>query len=320
MLARAIGSTFHQPAMSASTSLLVPEEHLPRVQGLDSTLAGAVGIVSPPLGALLIRLLPLHGIMALDVFSAAFAIIPLVFVHIPRPRRQASPGKGERAKPSVWVDVREGVRFVWRWPGLRTLVLLPPLLKITLMPALSLLPLLATRHFGGDAAQIAWLNSAWGIGMMVGGLTLSAWAGFRRRSVTSMMGVTGLGLGMLIAGLAPSTAFWMAAGGMFVTGFMIPMADGPLMAILQTIVPPEMQGRVFTVVMSACNITTPIGMVIAGPVADRLGIPFYFVAAGVGSLATVLLALLSPSVMHIEENHRQEEAAATPAQAGAGAG
>ena len=74
MLARAIGGTFHFPAMQASTSLMVPKEHLPRVAGLSQTMGGAVNILAPPLGALLLGFLRLHQIMAIDVATAAFAI------------------------------------------------------------------------------------------------------------------------------------------------------------------------------------------------------------------------------------------------------
>ena len=74
MLVRALGNTFHWPAISASTSLMVPKDHLPRVAGLNQTIGGAVNILSPPLGALLLKVLPLHSIMAIDLVSAAFAI------------------------------------------------------------------------------------------------------------------------------------------------------------------------------------------------------------------------------------------------------
>jgi DHA3 family macrolide efflux protein-like MFS transporter len=306
MFARAVGGVFHEPAINASTSLMVPEEHLPRIQGLNSALAGAVSIVSPPLGALLVKLLPLHGIMAIDVVSAAFAIVPLVFVDIPQPKRQTPSSAGGNARPSVWADMREGLRYVWNWPGLRTLLLLPPLLKITLIPAISLTPVLVTQHFQRDALHLGWMNAMWGVGLVIGGLAMSAWGGFRRRVVTSMLGVIGLGVGTLVVGLSPTTAFGLGLGGMLLMGTMIAFTDGPLMALLQTIVPPEKQGRVFTVVMSVANLATPVGMAIAGPLCDKLGIHVLYILSGVACVLTALFALLTPSVMAIEENHNEK--------------
>jgi DHA3 family macrolide efflux protein-like MFS transporter len=321
MLARAVGSTFHDPAINASISMLVPKEHLPRIQGLNSALAGVVSIVSPPLGALLVKLLPLHGIMAIDVFSAAFAILPLLFVDVPQPERPAPSAGGGRVKPSLWADMREGLRYVWSWPGLRTLLLLPPLLKITLIPAISLTPVLVTQHFQRDALHLGWMNAMWGLGMLIGGLALSAWGGFRRRIVTSLLGVIGLGVGTLIVGLSPSTAFGMGLGGMLLTGTMIAFADGPLMALMQTVVPPEKQGRVFTVAMSLANLATPVGMAIAGPISDKLGVHVLYILSGVACISTALVGFLTPTLMQIEKNHsagkKQAVAGAMPSEVAA---
>ena len=87
MMLRATGAAFHWPAMQASTSLMVPREHLSRVAGINQTLRGGLGIVSPPLGAILVQLLPLHGVLLIDVGTAALAIRPVVFVPIPQPER-----------------------------------------------------------------------------------------------------------------------------------------------------------------------------------------------------------------------------------------
>ena len=303
MFARAVGGAFHDPAINASTSMLVPKEHLPRIQGLNAALAGTVSIVSPPLGALLVKMLPLHAIMAIDVVSAAFAILPLLFVGIPQPQRLALSVN----KPSVWDDMREGLRYVWDWPGLRTLLLLPPLLKITLIPAISLTPVLVTQHFRRGALDLGWMNAMWGLGLVVGGLTLSAWGGFRRRVVTSMLGVIGLGVGTLIVGLSPATAFGLGLSGMLLVGTMIAFTDGPLMALIQTIVPPEKQGRVLAVTMSAANLATPVGMAIAGPLCDKLGIHVLYILSGAACVSTALVALLMPTVMRIEENHSEKQ-------------
>ena len=68
---RSIGTAFHGPAMAASTSLMVPQRHLVRVQGLNQSLHGGQLVLSAPLGALLLGALPMAGIMAVDVATAA---------------------------------------------------------------------------------------------------------------------------------------------------------------------------------------------------------------------------------------------------------
>ncbi len=298
MFARSLGSAFHDPAINASTTMLVPKDNLPRIQGLNAALMGAVNVVSPPLGALLIIWLPLHGIMGIDVISAAFAVLPLLFIDIPQPER---PTGDAAATLTVWDDMREGLRYVWNRPGLRMMFFLPPLLKITLMPAISLIPILITQHFGGEAVELGWMNAIWGAGMVLGGLLLSAWGGFRRHIVTSLLGLIGVGIGSLIVGLAPATAFGLGLAGMFLVGVMLAMTDGPLTAMLQTIVPEDKQGRVFGVVMSAFNLATPVGMAIGGPISDALGVHVLYILSGVTCIGTAFAAFLTPSVMHLED-------------------
>jgi DHA3 family macrolide efflux protein-like MFS transporter len=322
MLARAIGGTFHGPAMSASTPLLVPVRHLARVHGLNATVSGAVKVAAPPLGALLVGFLPLHGIMAIDVISAAFAIVPLFFVSIPQPTRAGAAGA---KTPSVWADVREGLRYVWNWPGLRAGLVLAAVINLTVTPAFSLLPILVTRHFGHQATHLGWMNSAAGIGMVLGGLVLSAWGGFRRRIVTTLLGTIGLGIGTLLIGVSPANAFWMALGAMVLVGVMGPLSDGPIAALFQSVVPADMQGRVFTVLGSVSMAMTPLGMAIAGPLADRMGVHTWFILSGVACVSMAIYGLLNPVVMHMEENHSQGRAVAehasmpTRAQASVGA-
>ena len=94
MIARSLGGVFHWPAMQSSTSLMVPKEQLARVAGMNQTLFGALNIVAPPLGALLLTLLPLHGVMAIDVVTALLAILPLAFIAIPQPQRPAGEATG----------------------------------------------------------------------------------------------------------------------------------------------------------------------------------------------------------------------------------
>jgi len=301
MLARAIGETFHWPAMQSSTSLMVPERHLSRVAGLNQTIQGALNIVAPPLGAILLGFLQLHGIMAIDVVTAALAISPLFFVYIPQPERSTTAATAEAGRPSLWGDVRQGLRYVWNWSGMPALLIMATMINFLFYPAFSLMPILVTKHFDGEALQLGWMNSAYSIGVILGGLVLSAWGGFRRRIVTTLTGLVGAGLGTLAIGLAPAMAFWLALAGVLLTGFMNPIINGPIIALLQALVAPDMQGRVFTVVQSMAWVASPLGMAAAGPVADALGVRVWYVTAGLVCLLMGLSAFRVPAIMHLEE-------------------
>ena len=307
MLVRAAGGAFHWPAMKASTTLMVPEKHLSRIAGLNQTLFGVANIASPPLGALLLSTLPMQGILAIDVGTAALAIVPLFLIHIPQPERKEMLGAAE-TKPSVLADMREGLRFVWGWPGMTMVIAVATLINLLLNPAFSLLPILVTDHFGGGALELAWLESAWGIGVVLGGITLSVWGGFRRRIATAMLSVALMGIGTTVIGLTPATAFTLAVGAIFLDGLMNPIANGSLMAALQSIVPPQMQGRVFTLVASGTAAMSPLGLAIAGPVADVLGVQIWFLIGGIATIAMGAGSFFVPAIMQVEDQTAEAEA------------
>jgi DHA3 family macrolide efflux protein-like MFS transporter len=140
-----------------------------------------------------------------------------------------------------------------------------------------------------------------GAGTLAGGLLLSIWGGFKRRIITSLLGMIGLALGPLVAGLAPSAAFWALLAAWGLVGLAQPLANGPIMAIFQAVVPKEMQGRVLTLMGSVSGAMAPLGLAIAGPVADAFGLRTWYIAAGVATVAVIVTGLLVPQFMHIED-------------------
>jgi len=296
---RAVGGSFHWPAMQASTSLMVPKEQLTRVAGLNQTLNGVLKIACPPLGALLLAVMPLAGIMLVDVGTAMLAILPLCWARIPQPQRDAA---GAR-KSSVWADMREGLSYISSWPGLMALIGMAMIFKIALTPAFALIPLLVSKHFGGGAAQLSLLDATVGVGLVLGGLVLSAWGGFRRKIYTTLLGAVVFGASFVALGVTPGNAFGMAMVSIGIAGLTIPLIDGPIMAILQGTVAPEIQGRVFTLMGSLLWITSPLGLAVAGPVSDALGLQVWYVAAGLACALTGLGGFLIPEIVRIEENH-----------------
>ena len=299
---RAFGDVFQTPAMRASTSLLVPKDQLARVGGLNETLLGVINIVSPPLGALLVETINMQGTLAIDLVTAMMAIAPLLFIRIPQPPVIRIEGGG--AGSSVWQEMITGFRFVWQWQGLFFMFMVLGGLRFFMAPAFSLLPLMVTDHFGGEALELGWINSAHGLGFIAGGFLLSIWGGFKRRTATAVLGLAGLGVGSLAFGLVPADAFWLAMVAMFLRTMMLPMVRGSVMAIFQIHVPPDLQGRVFNLLLSSLSLMAPVGLALGGPLADAYGVPMIFVITGVGCMGIALIWLLNPSIMQLEsEGH-----------------
>lgn len=298
LLIRSVAGAFHWFAMQASTSLMVPKEQLARVSGLNQTLNGAMNILAPPLGALLLGMMPLHGILLIDVVTAAMAVGPLLWIAIPQPAARGAPSGKAR---TVWQDLRSGLDYVRSWPGLVGVMIIGTVVNFVARPAFALLPILVTKHFRGGAPQLGLLNSVWGIGVVAGGLFLSAWGGFRKMVLTCLTGLFGMGVGLLVLGLAPATALWLGLAGMMLAGFMQPIVDGPLFAAIQATVAADMQGRVLSLLLSAAGASSLLSLLVAGPIADVVGVRAWYLAAGVACALMAVAASAVPAVMTIEE-------------------
>ena len=298
LLSRSLGGAFHGPAFTASTTLMVPKEHLTRVQGLNQTMYGILSLFSAPLGALLLLLLPMQGILAIDVGTALLAVTTLLFTAIPElPRRIQVEGE---KKPSLWQDLRAGYFYVTSWRGLMIILIMASLINFLLTPASALSPLLILNHFKGGAPELGLFEAVFGGGVVIGGILLGVWGGFKRRILTAMIGLVGLGLPMAIIGLIPADAFVLALGAGFVAGIMQPIVNGSLGATLQATVDPAMQGRVFTLLTSFATAMTPLGLLIAGPLADTLGVQTWWVVGGLLCALMGVIGVFIPSVMTLE--------------------
>lgn len=278
MAVRSTLSSFQWPALQASASLMVPKEHLSRVNGMYQALSGLARIAAPALGALLLALLPMQFVIAVDIGTAAMAVLPLLLIRIPQPSSQA---EVESKTSSVVEDIKEGFLYMKNWTGGRFITIALMLTNVVLIPTFALTPLLVLLHFSGGAFELAWIESAMGIGMLLGGVLLGVWGGFRRRMLTALVALLAASVSISVVGLAPANLILVAVAGMFVAGMMIPLATGSIMAVVQSIVPPNIQGRVFTVLLSLGPAMTPVGLGVAGAIAEAFGIQAWYLLGGI---------------------------------------
>jgi hypothetical protein len=182
------------------------------------------------------------------------------------------------------------------------------------------------------------VQSALGVGGVVGGLILSLWGGPRRRVHGVLLGMAGGSLlGEVMMGLGRSLPVWALAA--FVTAFFLPFINGSNQAIWQAKVPPDVQGRVFAVRRLIAQLAAPLSMLLAGPLADYLfepamapggalapvlgdllgvgpgaGMRLMFVISGVLGASVALLGYLFPAIREAEDrlpDHDQDPGAET---------
>jgi DHA3 family macrolide efflux protein-like MFS transporter len=174
-------------------------------------------------------------------------------------------------------------------------------INMIISPAFSLLPLVVSEHFGGGALQLGWFNSAFGVGAIIGGIALSIWGGFKKKMYTSLLGLLGISIGLLIMGITPGSLMWLGIAGALIVGSFMPIANGPINAVLQASVEPSMQGRVFTLVGSLASAMTPLGLIIAGPLSDLVNIQIWYIVGGILTLGFGIGGRFSKTLMSIED-------------------
>lgn len=293
MAIRSAMQAFQAPAAMASVAMLVPASYLVRAGGLSQALQSLTIVFAAPLGALAISAMPIGWALSIDVATAVLGIVPLLCFRIPQVL------EADRKAQNVWRDFQDGVGWVWKTPGLRQLYALLAVVVLSVMPAFTLVPLLVKEHFSGGATHVALMEGFSGIGMVLGGLLVAAMVP-RRPVLWILLGFSVSCLAMALTALAPSRLFSVAVAWWVISGVTFVLADAPLIALLQAIVPNQMQGRVFSLLNSIMGLAAPVGLALLTPLGELVGVRALFVIAGLLGAAVSLAGFLSPSLMRLD--------------------
>jgi DHA3 family macrolide efflux protein-like MFS transporter len=258
-----LGMAFQWPAYSAAISTMVPKEKLGRANGMMSLIEAGPGVIAPLLAGTLYPLIGLTGILFFDVVTFLLAIGALMIVHIPQPPRTL---EGQQVKGNMLKEAAYGFKYIFARPsllGLQLIFFAGNLFSGIGFTVLAAMILLRTNN---DTQMLGFAETAGGVGGVVGGILMSAWGGFKRRSHGVLLGWILSGLGMAIIGLAGGLPAWIT--GMAITTIMVPLVNGSNQAIWQSKVAPDLQGRVFSARRLIAWLTNPISPIIGGTLAD----------------------------------------------------
>jgi MFS transporter, DHA3 family, macrolide efflux protein len=305
MAGRSIGGSFQRPALSASIPMLVPEKHLVRANGLNMTLNGAINIVAPITGALLMEATKIQWVLSVDIVTAVIAVGCLLPLSVPQPPR-TSP----TVKPNYFADLRHGFRYIASWRGLLFLLILIAILMFFAAPINALYPLFVTRYFGADVLKLGWLGTVASVVTIGGGLLLSVWGGFKRRIITTLIGIMIQGISAFIFGFTTESLFFLALAMVFISGLCGAILNANIGAIIQSVVAKDMQGRVVSLQYSLGGSMTPLALVIAGPVADAIELRTIWFVSGAAIFLLTSASFFSRDLMNIENQKAVENAGA----------
>lgn len=285
------------PAAVASLANLVPTHFLPRAIGLNQSLTGIMTVAAAPLGAFAISILPIGWALSIDVFTAFLGIIPLLLFTIPQPQRPKQRVHG--FFDTLRRDFVEGFRAVWSVPGLRKLYALLACVVMVVMPSFTLVMLLIRNHFGGGPAEVALMEGLAGLAMIVAGLVVAAIA--PKRHIRWVIAGFALSCFMLAATALPERDwFVLAVVAWTLSGFFYIIGNAPLSTLLLTTIPNHLQGRALSLMTTVVALAAPIGLALAAPVGELLGIRGLFIFMGVTGGCLVLLGLLSRDIRRLD--------------------
>jgi MFS family permease len=258
---------FQDPAFTSSISLLVPKDEYTRSNGMLGMGRSVARMLAPIFAGLVQQVWGLNAVLCTDIFTMTLALLGLLMIHIPRAPASAV---GMESSGDFWRESRFGTGYIFRQAGLRNLTL--SFFMVNLFATLTyfavLSPMILART-GGDETALGIVRTAMGIGGIMGGVLIVAWKSPRRKARMYLI-FTGLSFLICDAGMAISGSVvgWSIAG--FLAELTIPFIVSPYFALWQEIVPPDVQGRVFSIREMIQIASQPIGYLLGGLMADRL--------------------------------------------------
>lgn len=274
---RAVGNVFHTPAIQAAIPMLVPSDQLVRANGWSQFMQSGAFMLGPVLGAAMYAALPLPAILLSDLVGAAAASITVAVVKIPDPPRS------QQGLPHFLREMKDGIAVFLRDRRLFVLMLCVCVGMIFYMPLSSFYPLMTSGHFQATAWHASLIELLYAAGMMLSAAAIGAFGAIKNKFFIIHLGLLGLAASTFFCGVLPGDMafFWLFALLCALMGTSGNLYGIPFMAYIQETVPHEAQGRVFSLLGSMMSLAMPVGLLIAGPVAERFGVPLWFLLSGI---------------------------------------
>lgn len=294
----ALGAFFDPAGMTARETML-PEAAtragwtLDRANSFYEAVFNLAYIVGPGIGGLLIA--TLGGINTMWATACAFglSIVAIAVLRLEgtgRPDRTALPER-------VWTGIVEGLRFVWHNKVLRTLAFVDLAATGLYMPMESVL---FPKYFTDrdEPAQLGWVLMALSVGGLVGALGYAVSSKYLSRRVTMLAAVLTLGVAMTVIAFLPPLPLILGLSA------IVGLVYGPIQPIynyvMQTRAPQHLRGRVVGVMGSLAYAAGPVGLIVAGPLADSAGLHVTFLALSVPMLLLGIVAIFLPALRELD--------------------
>ncbi len=271
---RALGTGIQTPAVGATLPQLVPAAQLTKVNGFNGSIQSLIMLISPMISGAIFATVSIESIFFIDVITAAIGIsFLLIFVPIPSHAKAA-----QKQQTSYFTDLKEGYLYIKHHDFIKKFFSFFAIFFVLAAPVAFLTPLQVTRSFGNHVWRLTAIEVSFALGMLIGGIIVAIWGGFKNKIHTMMMATILAGLCTFLLGIIPN--FWIYLLITGICGVAMPFFNTPSTVLLQEKVEEDYLGRVFGVLTMISTSMMPLGMLVFGPLADYIAIEWMLIGTG----------------------------------------
>lgn len=277
---RSLGAGIQTPAVNAVIPQLVPADQLMRFNGINATMQSIVRFAAPAAAGVILTIGTLRSTLSIDILTAVLGIglLSCIFISYERKENEEAP---------VLTDLKTGISYAFSDKLIGRLLIIYGLFVFLCVPAGYLAGLLVSRVYGDTYGYLTMVELVGFAGMMVGGLLMSTWGGFKNRKTTLLLGLAIFGIMAILMGVSTNFIFYLIL--MTIYGVALTTVQTAITTLLQEKTDIAMQGRVFGLLGSMYSGCMPIGMAIFGPLADVIPLQWIMIASGI---ALIIIAMV----------------------------
>lgn len=273
LIIRSAGTGIQTPAVNAILPQIVPQEQLMRINGINSTLSSMMMFLSPAISGAILSFAPLEAALLIDVVTAVIGVgITATVAVLPYEKKAGT-------QTSSLEEMKSGFFYLKENGLVKRLLLYQITILFLISPSAFLTPLMVSRTFGAEVWRLTASEMTYSLGMVLGGLLIASWGGFKKKMNTTLFAGAFYGLMMTGLGLAPLFPVYLLCNTMI--GITSPCYNAPVTVTIQEKVPREMHGRIFSFMQIATSCALPLGMTVFGPLADLLRVQWILLGSGI---------------------------------------
>ena len=311
-IAMGVLSAFFRPAISAAIPDLVPRDKVAAANSMNQSSFQVSSLMGQGAGGVLFRILGAPVLFLIDGITYLFSAVSEMFIKIPQTIPEKTPGFKPIMKKFI-ADTGEGFRYVWNNHGMRAVFFTATLLNFLISPIAVLLPFYIEDHLGLTPDWFGFLIAANGVGSLIGYAAAGALKiSGKARSFLLIVFLCLLGLDFAVLGWSRWAALSLSL--MLLLGLMSGVVNINIMTVLQLTTPSEIRGRVFGLLGTIIGGLMPVGMGLAGVVAEMLDndITLIFIVCGIAMASINLVMAFNKNfrgflACEVDENKEDKE-------------